>query len=78
MYPIPTREQAREARTPHRNWLPVQVRLWLYRVATALVPLLIAYGALDSTKAPLWLALTASVLATGTAAAHTPGKDISK
>lgn len=44
-----------------------QVRQWLYRVATVLVPILIAYGILDAQQAALWLSLAAAVLGTGTA-----------
>ena len=47
-------------------------RAWLYRITTAAIPLLMAYGILDGATAPLWIALAASVLATGTATAHTP------
>lgn len=52
--------------------VPVRVRRWLYGIATALVPLLVAYGILDEAVAPLWVALAAQVLATATAYAHTP------
>lgn len=62
-------------------WLTPQLRRWAYMVITALVPLLVAYGILENTSAPLWLALAASVLGTGTAYMHTPtsrsGKDAS-
>ena len=53
-------------------WLTPQVRRWAYGVITAIVPLLVVYGAVEQTTAPLWLALAASVLGTGTALAHTP------
>lgn len=52
--------------------VPLTVRRWLYGVATALVPLLVVYGLVDDSTAPLWLALAAQVLATGTAWIHTP------
>lgn len=55
------------------TWLTPSVRRWAYAVITAAVPLLVAYGILQDTTAPLWLALAASVLGTGTALAHTPG-----
>ena len=54
------------------SWLTPQVRAWLYRIATALVPLLIAYGALSESTAPLWIALAGAILSSGTAAAYTP------
>ena len=43
------------------------VRHWLYRVLTALVPLLVVYGVLDANQVALWLSLAAAVLGTGTA-----------
>lgn len=49
-----------------------QIRFWLYAVLTAAVPLLIIYGILDSTTAPLWVALGAAALGTSTAAMNTP------
>lgn len=54
------------------DWLTPERRLRLYRVLTALVPLLIAYGAVSEHTAALWLALAGAVLGTTTAAAHTP------
>lgn len=54
------------------GWLTPQVRRWAYGVITAIVPLLVVYGAVGQTTAPLWLALAASVLGTGTALAHVP------
>ncbi|WP_165215251.1 hypothetical protein [Schaalia sp. ZJ1691] len=55
------------------TWLTPQVRRWLYGILTALIPLLVVYGQVESDAAALWLALGASVLGTGTALAHTPG-----
>ena len=46
-------------------------RAWLYRILVAAVPLLIAYGALDESVAPLWVALAGSVLGLGLATANT-------
>lgn len=54
------------------SWLTPQIRAWLYRVATATIPLLIAYGTLSESTAPLWIALAGAILSTGTAAAYTP------
>ena len=54
------------------SWLTPDVRRWLYGIATALVPILVIYGVIESTTAPMWIALVASVLGTGTALAHTP------
>ena len=46
-------------------------RQWLYGLVTALVPILIAYGVIESADAALWVALAAAVLGTGTAVVHT-------
>ncbi len=61
-----------QPRHASESWLTPQVRAWLYRIATALVPLLIAYGALSESTAPLWIALAGAILSSGTAAAYTP------
>jgi len=37
-------------------------RAYLYRISGVIVPVLIAYDALEANKAPLWLALVAAVL----------------
>lgn len=57
------------------SWLTPQVRRWAYGVVTAAVPLLVIYGVIESDAAPLWVALVASVLGTGTALAHVPKGD---
>jgi hypothetical protein len=54
--------------------IPVYVRAWLYRVLTAFVPLLIAYGVVSEQNSLLWLSLVASVLGTGTATVYTSTK----
>lgn len=46
-------------------------RAWIYRVLTAVTPLLIAYGVIGEQVAPLWVALGGAVLGTGLASAHT-------
>lgn len=48
-----------------------QTRGYIYRILTAVVPLLITYGVLDDHSAPLWIALGAAVLGTGLASANT-------
>lgn len=53
--------------------IPQRVRAWVYRVATAAMPLLIAYGVIDDQKAALWLGAAAAVLVPGLAAANTSG-----
>lgn len=54
------------------NWQ--KLRAWGYRVVTAAVPLLTAYGVVADQMTPYWVALGAAVLGTGTAAANTPTK----
>ena len=56
-------------------WLTPDVRRWLYGIATALVPILVVYGVIEASTAPMWVALVASVLGTGTALAHVPKGD---
>ena len=64
----------KHAQTTERiAWLTPDVRRWLYGIATALVPILVIYGVIESETAPMWIALVASVLGTGTALAHVPG-----
>lgn len=46
-------------------------RAWIYRVVTAALPLLTAYGVIAESKVPLIVALAAAVLGTGMAAANT-------
>lgn len=65
--------EPKHAATPHPiGWLTPQVRKWAYGIITAAVPLLVVYGIIEASTAPLWLALAASVLGTATALAHTP------
>lgn len=59
----------------YAKWLTPQLRAWLYGITTALVPLLTIYGIVDQATAPLWIALSASVLGTSTALMHTPRAD---
>ena len=49
-----------------------QRRRWTYRIGAAVIALLIAYGALDSVKAPLWLALIGTILGAGAVDMHIP------
>lgn len=55
--------------------IPPPVRSWLYGIATALIPLLSAYGVISDQTAPLWIALAGAVLATGTALAYRPTRN---
>lgn len=69
-------ETPKHAATPQPiAWLTPAVRRWLYGIATALVPILVIYGVIESETAPMWIALVASMLGTGTALAHVPGEN---
>jgi hypothetical protein len=46
-------------------------RAWIYRVVTAALPLLTAYGVVTEEKVPLIVGLVAAVLSTGMAARNT-------
>lgn len=52
--------------------IPPSVRSWLYGIATAIIPLLSAYGIISEQNAPLWIALAGALLATSTALAYRP------
>ena len=53
-----------------------QGRKWLYGISLAVIPLLVAYGVIEKTDAPLWVALVGSVLAPTLALTHlTPEED---
>lgn len=56
--------------------MPTQkTRAYIYRVLTAGAPLLGAYGIASDTTVALWLALAATILGVGLAAANTSTKD---
>ena len=46
-------------------------RAWIYRVLTAAVPLVAAYGVIDQRTAALWVSLAGAILGTGLAAYNT-------
>lgn len=50
--------------------LTPSVRRWLYGVALAVVPILVAYGIVDGDRAPLWVALVSAVIVPGVALAN--------
>lgn len=54
--------------------IPAHVRDWLYPVAVAVIALLGGYGLITEAMAPLWIALAAALLGTGTATAYRPGR----
>ena len=47
----------------------------LYVISLTVIPLLVAYGVIAQDKAPLWVALIASIFAPSMALAHMPPKD---
>ena len=49
-------------------------RAWIYRVLTAAVPLVAAYGVIDQRTAALWVSLAGAILGTGLAAYTTSTK----
>jgi hypothetical protein len=53
------------------NLTDERTRAWIYRVVTAALPLLTAYGVVAESEVPLFIALAAAVLGTGMAAANT-------
>lgn len=49
-------------------------RAYIYRVLVALVPILVAYGVVDSRQVAVWLGLASAVLGFGLASANTSTK----
>jgi hypothetical protein len=53
-----------------------EVRKWIYGIALAGIPLLVAYGIVDESTAALWAALVGAVVAPSLALANiTPSDD---
>jgi len=56
-------------------------RKWLYGIALTVVPLLVAYGVIEESAGPLWIALIGSIVAPSLALTHLtpdlppPGED---
>jgi hypothetical protein len=56
-------------------------RKWLYGIALTVVPLLVAYGVIEESAGPLWIALVGSIVAPSLALTHLtpdlppPGED---
>ena len=55
-------------------FLSEPTRAWLYRISTALIPLLAAYAIIDESAVAGWVALAAAVFNTGLASANTSTK----
>lgn len=47
-------------------------RKWVYGIALAVMPLLVAYGIISEQTAPLWVSLVSAVLVPSLALANTP------
>ena len=52
---------------PH---IPAHIRKWIYGITLAGIPLLVVYGIVDESAAPLWVALVGAILAPGLALAN--------
>jgi hypothetical protein len=63
-----------EMKGPHMSLKNEQTRAYIYRVLTAAVPLVTAYGIIDGRTAALWLGLVAAILGTSLAAYNTSTK----
>ena len=59
---------------PHMSLKDEVTRAWIYRVLTAAVPLVAAYGFIDQRTAALWVSLAGAILGTGLAAYNTSTK----
>jgi len=56
--------------------IPANTRKWIYGISLAGIPLLVAYGILDESMAPLWVALVGAIIAPALAMANvTPDAD---
>jgi hypothetical protein len=51
-------------------------RGWLYRVSTAVIPLLVIYGIIEESAVAGWVALAAAVFNTGLASLNTSVKTL--
>ena len=52
---------------PH---IPATTRRWIYTVALAGIPLLVAFGIIEESQAPLWVAFAGAVIAPSLALAN--------
>jgi len=50
--------------------VPANTRKWIYGISLAGIPLLVAYGILDESLAPLWVALVGAIIAPALAIAN--------
>ena len=59
---------------PHMSLKDEVTRAWIYRVLTAAVPLVTAYGIIDQRTAALWLGVIGALLGIGLASMNTSTK----
>ena len=52
------------------DWLTRDRRKWIYGICLAVVPLLVLYGVIDESSAPLWIALAGAIIAPSLALAN--------
>ena len=57
------------------KFLNRETRKWVYGIAIAVMPLLVFYGVVEETAAPLWIAAVGGVLVPGLAFANVPKKE---
>ena len=65
---------ANEMKGPHMSLKNEQTRAYIYRVLTAAVPLVTAYGIIDGRTAALWLGVIGALLGIGLASMNTSTK----
>lgn len=65
---------ANEMKGPHMSLKDEVTRAWIYRVLTAAVPLVTAYGIIDGRTAALWAGVIGAVCGVGLASMNTSTK----
>jgi hypothetical protein len=65
---------ANKMKGPHMSLKDEATRAWIYRVLTAAVPLVTAYGIIDQRTAALWLGVIGALLGIGLASMNTSTK----
>ena len=63
---------------PARVIAQPKTRRWIYGIAVAAVPLLVAYGVIAESDAALWIGLAGAVLGTGVPALAAANTDVPK
>ena len=65
---------ANKMKGPRMSLKDEATRAWIYRVLTAAVPLVTAYGIIDQRTAALWLGVIGALLGIGLASMNTSTK----